>query len=147
MKTNILSFALLSLFVVSAVISASPVRAATTNTDQDPATLKYSGLVQCDGVIVNEEPYRQTRCDFVAFFNEFKFLVNWMFYLAIPTMILLLVWAGYLYLTGVSGNIDTAKKIFSTAGIGFGLMCLAWFFIYTILTYLTKDSGFTTLLK
>lgn len=140
MKTKIIAFILLALVCITSYSSlfASPVQEAQA---------AYGGLVQCDGVV---DPTRtdQVKCDFTALMNQIKFLVNWLFYISVPIAIVLFAYSGFLYISGTPGNVSKAKGMFTTVGIGFALMCIAWFVIYTLLTWLTKgDQGFTTLLK
>lgn len=132
------------------------------------ATSPYTGLVQCDGVVDGkyvdqvvdgktvkvfvQDPAsvakNEKKCNFIELINGVKSIINWMFYIAIPIAIALFAYAGVLYMSGTSGNVSQAKSVFTSVGIGFALMCSAWFVVYTILTWITKsDQGFTTLLK
>jgi hypothetical protein len=137
MKTNIIAFLLL---VGVCGISLAPAVAFG-------ADAQYPGLVKCDGVVDKNNP-AQKKCDFIALINQVQTIINWMFYISIPIAIALFAYAGILYMTGTSGNVSQAKSIFTTVGIGFALMASAWFVVYTILSWITKDGqGFTTLLK
>jgi hypothetical protein len=148
MKIKIISFTVLTLiavFNVGLVFVPAPVSATTT-----PSDIGYTGLVKCDGVVATDgsEPGRQTRCNFANLVAQMNSLINWMFAIAVPFAVALFAYAGYLYMTGTSGNISKARTVFTTVGIGFGLMLIAWTVIYTILTWLTDGTqGFTSLLK
>lgn len=109
------------------------------------AHAEYKGLVQCDGV--PDAAKGEVKCDFVALINQIKFLINWAFYIAVPVAVGFFAYAGILRMTGTEGNIKTSREIFWTVGKGFLIMASAWFIVYTILTWLTKTSDYTSLLQ
>lgn len=109
--------------------------------------LDYSGLVKCDGVLTKDgtEPDRQTVCDFNALLDTVKSGINWLFFMTVPIVTVLFAYGGFLYMTGVKGNMDTAKKIFQSAAKGFIIMLVAWFAVVTVVSWFVKpDSGADT---
>lgn len=104
--------------------------------------LDYSGLVQCDGVLDKNEPNRQKVCDFAALLSTVKYLINWLFVITIPIATVSFAYAGFLYLTGTSGNIGTAKKIFQSVAVGFIIMLIAWVSVVTAVNwFIDKNSA------
>ncbi len=89
-------------------------------------------------------PY--TPCDFAGLIAQIQFLINAMIVLGVLAAIVMITYGGTLYLTGVPGKIDQAKRIFKNVGIGFLMMLTAWVIVYQILVWLGASSGFTTLL-
>jgi hypothetical protein len=57
-----------------------------------------------------------------------------------------LVYAGYLYITGIPGNISKAHDIFPSLAKGFIIMLAAWFIVYQILAWLIGKNGYGVLL-
>ena len=133
----ILSFLLLSIF--SLKVSAQTA----------PPKLDYSGFVKCDGVVKKDgsEPNRDVKCDFNAFMNTINKAINWMFYISIPLAATLFAWAGLLYIRGTSASRSQANKVFTTVGLGFIIMLVAWIGVRTVVGWLvTANSSATTFL-
>jgi hypothetical protein len=128
---------LISILVVITLVSVSPVLAQAPKLD-------YSGFVKCDGVVkkgVVGEEARNVPCDFNALMDTVIKAINWLFIITIPIATVLFAYGGLLYMTGKSGNIETAKKIFSSAAIGFIIMITAWFVVRTIVNWFVKDTS------
>ena len=68
-------------------------------------------------------------------------VINWLFVIAIPIAIVLFAYGGVLYILGTPGNRKKANEIFTAAGIGFGIMLIAWVSVYTIVSWLTTGSN------
>lgn len=111
--------------------------------------LDYSGFVKCDGIVTSVgEPDRQKECDFAALIDTINKLINWLFIISIPIATVLFAWAGLLYLTGSEKNIGKAKSIFTSVGIGFIIMIVAWLAVYTVVNWLVKPNfGATSLIE
>lgn len=105
--------------------------------------LDYSGLVQCDGVVQKDgtEPGRQNPCDFAALLKTVKFMINWLFIITIPIATVAFAYGGFLYLTGTSGNIGTAKKIFQSVATGFIIMLIAWVSVVTVVNWFIDQNS------
>ncbi len=114
---------------------------------QDAPRLDYSGFVNCDGVVKKSEQFRQTKCDFEALMATINKMINWMFYISIPAAGVLFSYAGLLYIRGTSNSRSQANKIFTSVGIGFIIMLVAWIGVRTAVDWLVeKNSGATTFL-
>lgn len=110
--------------------------------------LDYSGFVKCDGVVKGTEAYRQQKCNFAALIDTIIKAINWMFYISIPVAAVLFAYGGFLYMTGKSGNIETAKKIFASVAIGFIIMITAWIGVRQFVEwFVDPNSGATTLVQ
>lgn len=116
--------------------------------------LNYSGFVDCDGVVGKVldkygkptetakagEEERQKRCDFAALMRTVNKMINWMFYIAVPIATVLFAYAGLLYIRGTSGARTEANKIFTSVGIGFIIMLVAWISVRTVVDWFVEDS-------
>ena len=116
--------------------------------------ITYDGLVDCDGVVGKVldkygkptdtakpgEEGRQQRCDFAALMRTVNKMINWMFYIAVPLATVLFAYAGLLYIRGTSGARTQANKIFTSVGIGFIIMLVAWISVRTVVGLFVKDS-------
>ncbi len=78
--------------------------------------------------------------------KQVQHLIDIAMVLGVLAAIILFVYAGYLYITGIPGNIDKAKGIFPKVFWGFIIMLVAWFVVFQLLSWLTGNSGFGTLL-
>ncbi|OHA16612.1 MAG: hypothetical protein A3C79_01660 [Candidatus Taylorbacteria bacterium RIFCSPHIGHO2_02_FULL_45_28] len=85
-------------------------------------------------------------CDFDAVILLVQHLINIMMVLGVLVAILMLSYAGLLYISGQKAKIDKAHSIFPKIFLGFIIMLSAWFIVYQILSWLTDNSGFKTLL-
>ncbi len=111
--------------------------------------LDYSGFVKCDGVVKSnyvEQPAegeedRQRECDFNALMDTLLGAINWIFMISVPIAATLFAYGGLLYMTGQSGKIETAKKIFSSVAIGFIIMITAWFAVRTVVDWFVKPTS------
>lgn len=86
-------------------------------------------------------------CDFKGFMGQAQRLINVMVILGVVGAIAGFSYAGYLYITGVPGNITRAYEIFKKVGIGLVLMLSAWAIVYQIMSWLTDTKAFTGLLN
>ncbi len=87
-------------------------------------------------------------CDFNYFMQLLNTVINFVLYtLATPIFALIIVYAGWLYLSdgGSSENVGKAKKILKNAVIGYVIALAAWLIVKTILTSLGFESGTTFL--
>ncbi|MDP3962515.1 MAG: hypothetical protein Q8Q03_01460, partial [bacterium] len=89
---------------------------------------------------------RQQKCDFAALMRTINKLINWMFYIAIPAAAVLFAYAGLLYIRGTSSSRTTANKIFTSVGIGFIIMLVAWIGVRQAVDWLVEDKSATTFL-
>ncbi len=125
----------------------------TTNSDTSKFSpfipkLDYSGFVKCDGVVTKGEEGRQVRCDFAALMNTIIQLINWLFGISTAVAVALFAWSGILYMSGKSGNISKAKSVFTSVGIGFIIMIVAWIGVYTAVKWLVDPNfGATSLIE
>lgn len=53
---------------------------------------------------------------------------------------------GYLYITGIPGNITKAKSMLPKIFFGFIIMLTAWFAVYQLLSWLGASTSYTSLL-
>jgi hypothetical protein len=128
-----LIFTILILTLISPVFSYAQGR--------DEVKLNYDGLVKCDGVVTEGEQYRQEVCDFNALMGMVKSTINWLFVITVPIVTVLMAYAGLLYMTGTSGNISTAKKIFPSVATGFIIMLIAWVSVITVVNwFISKEN-------
>jgi hypothetical protein len=100
------------------------------------------GLVICTGARDSSNPNDvRPICNFNYFLQEMRTVINWLFVIAIPIAIVLFAYGGVLYILGTPGNRKKAKEIFTAAGIGFGIMLIAWVSVYTIVSWLTTGTN------
>lgn len=106
----------------------------------------YKGLVRCDGV--KDLNNSQSRvCNYAALVDTVNYLIDWLLYIAVTLSVLLFMYAGGLYITGVPKNIDKAHDIFKSVVKGLIFMLLAWFIISTLLDWLEVDPSFKALIE
>ncbi len=99
-----------------------------------PQFVFAKGLVPCGG---QGEPMC-TLCDFATLANN---IIEFMlFKLILPIGTLVLMYAGIMFMANASnpGNIEKAKKIFSTTIIGIVIALSAWLVINTIMVQLIR---------
>lgn len=134
-----LIFAILILTLISPVFSYAQVT--------DEVKLNYDGLVKCDGVVAKDskgnylEEGRKKVCDFNALMGMVKSTINWLFVITIPIVTVFMAYAGLLYMTGTSGNISTAKKIFPSIATGFIIMLIAWVSVITVVNWFISEKN------
>lgn len=134
----------ISSWVVALMILTVPVVLfAATGDANDLRRYSQGGfsLVQCDGV--PDLAKGEVKCDFAALINQVKFLVNWMFYIAIPFTVGLFAYAGVLFMSTDPKNVTKARGLFGNVVKGFVIMLLAWLIVRTIL-YWIAEPGFGT---
>ncbi len=85
-------------------------------------------------------------CDFNAVILLVQHLINIMLVLGVLAAICMFAYAGLLFISGQKPKIDKARSIFPKVFTGFIIMLSAWFIVYQILSWLTNNSGFKTLL-
>ena len=103
-------------------------------------TNTYTGLAICSGVASSTDPAIPV-CDFNYLLIEGQHIINWLFIIAIPVAIVLFSYAGVLYIIGTQSNRKKANGIFTAAGIGFGIMLIAWISVYTVVNWLTAGNN------
>jgi hypothetical protein len=101
---------------------------------QEPDLVPDCGWAAEDGTITRH----CTFADFFLFADDIlKFLI---FKIALPLAVLLVLYAGFLYLTtGISGQKAKATKILWAVVWGFVIMLGAWLFINFILEFFLKE--------
>lgn len=102
---------------------------------------QYTGLVQCDGVVLPGETDKK-RCDFVALINQIKFLINWGIGMLIVISVAVAAWVGAMYMyAGFTGNVSEATKArehFWNIFVGILIVLFAWLIVRTILNWLVN---------
>ncbi|MDR3558682.1 MAG: pilin [Candidatus Pacebacteria bacterium] len=126
----------------------SPANTTTnTNTGSSPTNTTgsvsgASGLVVCTGAKDTANPNdNRPICNFNYFLQEGQHVINWLFVIAIPIAMVLFAYGGILYMFGTPGNRSKAKGVFTAAGIGFGIMLIAWVSVYTVVNWLTTGTN------
>lgn len=132
---------IISIFSLSLSLGLSPgthfAQAAVTGA---PPKLDYSGFVKCDGVVNPAEKDRQTVCNFAALMDTLNKMISWIFYMTIPVCVALFAYAGLMYMTGIKGKIDDAKKILKSVAVGFIIMLTAWLIVRTVVGWFVDPS-------
>ena len=150
----------LSFFILIFNFSIPLAHAADPVTDPNSSAFK---IVICDGPTLptgenaasfdkfkenfnekNHHPY--VPCDFNHFMLQIQHIINVLMILGVLAAILGFSWAGFLYITGDPGKIKQAHAIFPKVFGGLIIMLSAWFIVYQILSWLTDNPGFKTLL-
>jgi hypothetical protein len=144
---------------------AAPSSAATRNlqtapTDpktEDPSNSAFRISV-CDGpTIPPNQPevlakaqadldHTYVACDFNAVILLVQHLINIMLVVGVLAAIVMFAYAGLLFISGQKPKIDKARSIFPKVFVGFIIMLSAWFIVFQILSWLTDNNGFKTLL-
>lgn len=131
---------------ISFLFSSSVVTAQTSNPNVD-RTFGY-GLVRCDGVVNPKEPNRNVTCSLAELINSVNYIIYRAIAFSIPLATVLMVYGGYLYMTGEQDKIKTAKNIFLNVCIGFIIMITSWFVVTTVVGWVVDDrTGATSLVK
>ncbi len=99
------------------------------------AALDYSGLVKCDGVVTPGEAGRTRKCDFTALVDMINSLIKLIFMLSIPIFVAIFAYAGFLYMKPSSGDREKANSMLWAALKGFVIMLMAWFIVYTLMSW------------
>lgn len=111
-----------------------------TASTQSPGTRSFFGLQKQNLIVCGDfgnsaNPTANHECTFADVVTLAKNLVNFAFYLSIPAVILLISYAGYLYMTsaGDEGKVGQAHTIFTNVAIGFCIILAAWLIVTTVL--------------
>ena len=144
-RLALITLCFFAFFLLSFAITAF---AQTPSPDVSNPNSSAFKIVICDGPAganLNKDP-KYIPCDFRGLMLQAQHLINIMIVIGVLSAIVGFCYAGYLYITGVPGNISRAHDIFPKVAIGFIIMLTAWFIIYQILSWLTGNSGFGALL-
>ena len=141
--------AMIVVIVSAFTFQLSPVFAQNTNTlttQTPPVDVTSSGFkfTVCDGPA--GAPNVQIPCDFTGLMLQVQRLIDIAIVLGVFVAIIGFCYAGYLYISGTPDNISKAHTIFLKVFEGLLIMLAAWFIVYQILSWLTGNSGFMTLL-
>ncbi len=109
----------------------------------DGPTLPTVDMLQAENTRLNRE---YVPCDFYGVMSEVRHLINIAIILGVLGAVLGFTYAGFLYVTGVPAKISRAREIFQKVFVGFIIMLSAWFIVFQILSWLTDNAAFKTLL-
>lgn len=103
--------------------------------------LEKPNLIVCGDFDNPQNPTANHECTFTDVVVLAKNLVNFAFYLSVPAVVLLLSYAGYLYMTsaGDEGKVGQAHTIFTNVAIGFCIILAAWLIVVTLLRTLLNQ--------
>ena len=139
------------IFALALLVSAGPiiVSAATeVNPEYSDPTKSSFRIVVCDGPAgantTDDKNY--VPCDFNGIMLQIRHLINIMMVVGVFASIGAFSWAGALYISGNPEKKKEAHKIFPKIFTGFIIMLSAWFIVYQILSWLTDNQAFKTLL-
>lgn len=128
------------ILILALVFILTPVTSSAQNYNSDGTVkLDYGGLVKCDGVIDPNEPDRKRLCDFQALIDMANSIIRWVFGLTIPIFVVLIAYAGFLYMTPNPANREKSNKMLWAALKGFVIMLAAWFLVTTFLKWVVDD--------
>ncbi|MEI6345861.1 MAG: pilin [bacterium] len=132
------------LFVFSAAFLPVTANAATSGSFFG---LQKPNLIVCGDFGNSANPTANHECTFADVVTLAKNLVNFAFYLSIPAVILLLSYAGYLYMTsaGDEGKVGQAHTIFTNVAIGFCIILAAWLIVTTVLKAVLDQTAYPIL--
>lgn len=123
------------------------------NQSSNPSNSAFK-LAVCDGPAgLNVNPDGSQKdpnfipCDFNAAMALVQHLINIMMVVGVLVATVMFVYAGTLFMSGQKAKIDHARSIFPKIFLGFIIMISAWFIVYQLLSWLTTNTGFTSLLK
>ncbi len=107
-------------------------------------------LVVCDGPRLppNVTPPKANyvACDFNGVMLQIQHLINISMVLGVLGAVVGFSIAGAFYITGQQDKIKRAKEIFQKVLVGFIIMLSAWFIVFQLLSWLTDNQAFKTLL-
>ncbi len=131
------------LFLFSAAFLPAPAAAATNGF----FGLEKPNLIVCGDFDNPDNASAAHECTFSDVVLLAKNLVNFAFYLSVPAVILLLSYAGYLYMTsaGDEGKVGQAHTIFTNVAIGFCTILAAWLIVTTLLQALLNQIDYPIL--
>jgi len=159
MRSRIIVFAIFIIAASFSVIFSSHIALAQAPGSSNPNSSSFK-LGICDGPaelnMINPktgqiEPGRKNDptfipCNFQGLMLQVRHLITIMLTAGVFVAIIGFSYAGYLYMTGVPGNISQAHGIFKQVGEGFIIMLSAWFIVYQVLSWLTGNPGLKALL-
>ncbi len=125
----------ISVFIICLMPSISLAQNSTEGTE-----LKYSGIVQCDGVVTVGESGRNVPCDFYNLMIIVNKLINWAFALSVPVVAGMFAYAGYLHISGSEADLKKSKAMMQNAVIGFIISLTAWFAVTTLVNWIKKPT-------
>lgn len=102
----------------------------------------YTGLVQCDGVVLptDENAALRKKCSFVELINQIQFLINWGITFLLLVTTALFAYTGIMYMyagfTGSVSEAESAKKKFTNIFWGIIIVLFAWLVVRTALNWL-----------
>jgi hypothetical protein len=105
-------------------------------------------LVTCG--ITGDAEKQATSCNFLALVDMINRIIRYLIMIALPLSAIAFAVAGWKYLTagGNTGNIESAKKIFTSVAIGISVLLAGWLVFKLIadnfLSKEYKDSTFLT---
>lgn len=116
--------------------------------DKDSQGRGIFKFIACDGPAIPDAPPdpNYIPCDFKGLMRQVQHFINILLVGGVLAAIFGFSWAGYLYITGKPNNISKATSMFPKIAGGFILMLSAWFIVYQILSWLTDNPGFKSLL-
>ncbi len=143
-----------SLFVCASLFASSiaPAAAQNINSNSAPININDKGFkfVVCDGPTLPKgmtppsDPY--VPCDFNGLIATAQHLINIAIVGGVFAFIIGFCFMGYWLVTGTESNRKKAKDLFPKIFWGFIIMLSAWFIVYQILSWLTDNSMFKSLL-
>ena len=163
-----------SFMAITAFFSVlAPALADTANTLTTPAPTQVvdpsqSGfkLIVCDGpdlrglpsgtkIMFNgkevtttqgQNPTGYVACDFNGLMIQVQHFINIAMVVGVFAAIAGFCYMGWLFISGTQANRQKAKDISLKIVVGFIIMLSAWFIVYQILSWLTTNAGFQTLI-
>ncbi len=131
------------------VMIALPIFVATfpATAQADFFGLEKPNLIVCGDFDNPQNAAADHECSFSDVVVLAKELVNLAFYLSVPAVVLLLSYAGFLYMTsaGDEGKVGKAHTIFTNVAIGFCIVLAAWLIVTTILKALLDKNAYPIL--
>lgn len=131
----------LSVFVGTLLLLAFSAVFLPATANADYFGLEKPNLIVCGDFDNPQNKTANHECTFTDLVVLVKNLVNFAFYLSVPAVILLLSYAGYLYMTsaGDEGKVGHAHTIFTNVAIGFCIILAAWLIVVTLLRTLLNQ--------
>ena len=126
-----------------------PIAQAQVSAVDNPSSSGYK-LAYCDGPAIpagREVPANYVVCDFAGLVGQVQHLITAALVFGVFVALAGFLWIGYLLISGSQKNREDAKKIFPKIFWGFIIMLSAWFIVYQVLSWLSSNPAFTSLLK
>lgn len=143
------TFAVITLSVLVFFVSVSAFSAILLPDTAEAAAAGSTGffgftkpnLIVCGDFGNPANPSANHECTFTDVVVLAKNLVNFAFYLSVPAVVLLISYAGYLYMSsaGDEGKVGQAHTIFTNVAIGFCVILSAWLIVVTLLKVLLNQ--------